>query len=169
LVSHADLYDRCSFAETVPPPLTKFLLSVLVNTAGICTSLGLGAFQIVAGLQRLGWVDPDQSEEQETRTLAIIVWFITIIATISVISGLDVGIKYLSMFGFGLGLLLMFFVLALERTNYILNLTVQSIGYYFQWSIFQLNFWTDAFAQLPEGEGRAVDGQESPAWFMDAW
>lgn len=139
------------------------------NAAGICTSLGLGAFQILAGLQRLGWVDPDQTEVQETRTLAIVVWCITLIATASVISGLDVGIKYLSMFGFGLGMLLMFFVLALERTNYILNLSVQSIGYYLQWSIFQLNFWTDAFAQLPEGEGRAVDGQEAPAWFMDAW
>lgn len=64
---------------------------------------------------------------------------------------------------------LLFFVMCLERTNFIYNLIVQSTGYYMQHSIFQLNFWTDAFGQLPAGEGRAVDGQEAPAWFMDAW
>jgi hypothetical protein len=59
--------------------------------------------------------------------------------------------------------------MALERTNYIFNLTVQSVGFYLQWSIFQLNFHTDAFGQLAEGEGRAVDGQAAPAWFQDVW
>lgn len=51
--------------------------TLVTTVAGICTSLGLGAFQIVAGLQRLGWVDIDQSEDEATRTQAIIVWFIT--------------------------------------------------------------------------------------------
>lgn len=50
-----------------------------------------------------------------------------------------------------------------------LNLQVQEIGYYAQWSIYQLNFWTDAFGQLREGEGRATDGQAAEAWWMDAW
>jgi hypothetical protein len=66
-------------------------------------------------------------------------------------------------------MILLFLCLCLERTNYIFNLIVQSIGFYLQWSIFQLNFHTDAFGQLAEGEGHAVDGQAAPAWFMDAW
>ena len=66
-------------------------------------------------------------------------------------------------------MILLFLCLCLERTNYIFNLIVQSIGFYLQWSIFQLNFHTDAFGQLPVGEGRAVDGQAAPDWFMDGW
>jgi choline-glycine betaine transporter len=38
-----------------------------------------------------------------------------------------------------------------------------------QYSIFQLNFQTDAFGQLKTGEGRAVDGNSAATWFMDAW
>jgi hypothetical protein len=42
-----------------------------------------------------------------------------------------------------------------------LNLQVQEVGTYFQYSIFQLNFWTDAFGQLREGSGRAVDDKSA--------
>jgi hypothetical protein len=50
-----------------------------------------------------------------------------------------------------------------------MNLQVQEVGYYLQWSLLQLNFFTDAFGQLREGEGRATDGQASEAWWMDSW
>jgi choline-glycine betaine transporter len=33
--------------------------TIVVTVAGVCTSLGLGAIQIVAGFQFLGWVDED--------------------------------------------------------------------------------------------------------------
>jgi hypothetical protein len=82
---------------------------------------------------------------------------------------LDFFLQYLSLTGFCLGMMLLFLCLVLERTNYIFNLAVQSIGFYLQWSIIQLNFHTDAFGQLTEGEGRAVDGEASPAWFMNSW
>ena len=82
---------------------------------------------------------------------------------------LDLLLQYLSLAGFCLGMMLLFLCLVLERTNYIFNLAVQSIGFYLQWSILQLNFHTDAFGQLAEGEGRAVDGQAAPAWFQDVW
>jgi BCCT family betaine/carnitine transporter len=67
--------------------------TIVTTVAGICTSLGLGAFQIVAGMKRLGWLDVDLTEEQETMTQSIIVWVITLIATGSVLAGLDVGIQ----------------------------------------------------------------------------
>jgi choline-glycine betaine transporter len=64
---------------------------------------------------------------------------------------------------------LTFIVLILEATPYILNLQVQSVGHYFQWTTFQMNFQTDAFGQLRAGEGRAVDGNAAEVWWMDAW
>jgi hypothetical protein len=78
-------------------------------------------------------------------------------------------LQYLSLAGFSLGMILLLLCLALERTNYIFNLIVQSLGFYLQWSIFQLNFHTDAFGQLAEGSGRAIDGQAAPVWFQDVW
>lgn len=49
------------------------------------------------------------------------------------------------------------------------NLMVQTIGYYFQKCIFQIPFWTDAYGQLVPGEGRAIDGQSAPTWWMNGW
>ena len=50
-----------------------------------------------------------------------------------------------------------------DDTWYLLNLYVQSIGYYLQY-IIQLGFHTDAFAQL----GNAPDKFEAPGW-IDGW
>jgi len=143
--------------------------TIVTTVAGICTSLGIGAFQIVAGLKRLEWLSMNMTEDEDTRAYALTIWIITLVATVSVVSGLGVGIKYLSIIGFGSGAILMFLCIALEHTAYIFNLTVQTIGYYFQWSIFQLHFHTGAFGQLLPGEGRALDGLSEATWFQDSW
>lgn len=70
---------------------------------------------------------------------------------------------------FGLGLLLTLIVLVLENTSYLLNLQVQSIGHFFQWTTFLINFHTDAFGQLREGEGRAVDGKAASDGWIEGW
>jgi choline-glycine betaine transporter len=67
--------------------------TIVTTVAGVCTSLGLGAFQISAGMQRLGWLGADLTEDDETRAQSGIVWFITLVATASVLSGLNIGIK----------------------------------------------------------------------------
>jgi choline-glycine betaine transporter len=67
--------------------------TMVTTVAGICTSLGLGAFQITAGMQRLGWLDAELTETEATKAQSVIVWVITLIATASVISGLNIGIK----------------------------------------------------------------------------
>ncbi|KAG7351478.1 choline/carnitine/betaine transporter [Nitzschia inconspicua] len=128
--------------------------SIVATVSGVCTSLGLGAFQLAAGLERVGAIDDATS----TRVHVVSIWVITLIATGSVVSGLDVGIKFLSQLGFGLGMVLLWLCLVFNKTNYLLNLMVQETGYYLQWSILQLNFHTDGFGQLQTGEGRAVDG-----------
>jgi len=143
--------------------------TIVVTVAGVCTSLGLGAMQIVTGLKRIKFVDDEATEEKTTNIQIMTIWVITFIATASVISGLHFGIKYLSDVAFGLGMVLLFIVIILEHTPYLFNLIVQTIGYYFQYSIFLIPAWTDAFGQLRAGEGRAVDGLEAAVWWMDAW
>jgi len=73
--------------------------SVVVTVGGVCTSLGLGAMQIVAGFQFLGWVDADASDDELTRIQIITIWGVTLIATASVVSGLHAGVKFLSQLG----------------------------------------------------------------------
>jgi choline/glycine/proline betaine transport protein len=59
--------------------------TIVVTVAGVCTSLGLGAMQIMAGLQRVGWVDSNISDDARNNGLIGIIWVVTIIATVSVI------------------------------------------------------------------------------------
>lgn len=85
--------------------------------------------QITTGAQRLGWMDTDLTDDEETNKQVLVIWVITLIATMSVVSGLSVGIKLLSQVGFGLGMILLFLCLVMEKTNYIFNTMVQTIGY----------------------------------------
>ena len=133
-------------------------LSIVCTMFGVCTSLGLGVVQINAGIRR---VNPNV--EVSVSNQIIIIWSITAIATVSVISGIKVGIRRLSEICFAFGMFIMLYVFFYDDTWFLLNLYVQSIGYYFQWFV-QLGFHTDAFAQL----GNAPDGKQATNW-MDDW
>lgn len=106
-----------------------------MTVAGVCTSLGLGSMQIITGAKRLGWMDVDPSltekeqEDEDTNKQVLVIWVITLIATLSVVSGLSVGVKFLSQVGFGLGMVLLFLCLVMEDTKYIFNLLIQTTGY----------------------------------------
>lgn len=141
--------------------------SIVMTVAGVCTSLGLGAIQMVAGLQDLGWVDPEKEDLQSV--FVALIWIITLAATVSVVSGLSIGIKTLANIAFYLGNLILFLCFVMEKTGFLLNLFVQTTGVYLQYNIFQVPFWTDAFGELNEGEGRAIDGNSSASWFIGAW
>merc|ERR1719482_1504352 len=78
------------------------------------------------------------------------VWLIiiiTLVAAISVVSGLNNGLKYLSQLAMTLCLIIAFFVLFADNTSYLLNIFVQNTGYYFQYLI-QVGFDCEAFQQL---------------------
>ena len=105
------------------------LLSFLFLSAGVCTSLGLGTMQLATGMTRLGWIDPNSDS---TTVYVIIIWVITAFATLSVVSGLKVGIKILSLLGFGLGCLILFLSFVMEKSYFLLNLLVQTTGVYLQ-------------------------------------
>ena len=77
----------------------------------------------------------------------VILWCITGIATISTVSGIGMGIRRLSEVCFGFGMFLMLVVFFMDKSFYILNLFVQSLGHYIQF-IIQVGWHTDAFEQL---------------------
>ena len=102
-------------------------VAAIVGTLfGVASSLGLGVSQMSAGLAHLG-ILPDSEIVQ----LALVVG-ITAVATFSVLSGLDKGIKWLSNFNMVLAALLVLAVLALGPTLFVLREFVQSIGSYAQ-------------------------------------
>lgn len=140
--------------------------SIVMTVAGVCTSLGLGTMQLATGMMRLGWIDEGSNV---THVYVAIIWVITAFATLSVVSGLKVGIKILSVLGFGLGCLILFLSFVMEKSYFLLNLLVQTTGVYLQWNIFQLPFWTGAFGGLKEGEGRAIDEKSAPSEWMGWW
>ena len=80
-------------------------LAVFASLFGLATSLGLGAQQVTAGLNYLFEVPATNA------TMVVLIVVITAIALISVLTGLNVGIKRLSQFNVILAFLLLLFVL----------------------------------------------------------
>lgn len=114
------------------------VLSVLATLTGLATSLGLGVTQINGGLNYLFGLNIN------TTTQVILIAVITGFATISVMLGLDGGVKRLSEINMGLAGVFMLLVLILGPTVYILNGLSQYIGYYI--AMFpELSMWTETF------------------------
>lgn len=114
------------------------IVSVLATIVGLATSLGFGAQQVNAGLNFLFGV----SVSVETQVILIIV--ITLIATTSVIAGLDAGVKKLSQINMGLAGFFLLVLLVVGPTVYILGASIQNLGFYLQ-KLPQLSFWTETF------------------------
>jgi len=93
---------------------------------GVATSLGLGAIQVNAGFGRLFGVP------QGTAPQLLLIASITAVATISVVTGLHRGIRFLSQFNIGLAVAIFAFVLFLGPTVYIIELFLDGLGYYLQ-------------------------------------
>jgi choline/glycine/proline betaine transport protein len=91
---------------------------------GVATSLGFGVLQINAGLNYLLGL-PNGTPVQ-----LVLIAIITAVATISVATGVDKGIRRLSELNLILAVLLMLFVLAVGPTAQLLRDFVQNIGFY---------------------------------------
>mgnify|MGYP005990048603 FL=1 len=86
------------------------VLAVFATLFGLATSLGLGAQQIASGLHFLfDW-------DKDTNTQIIIILGITLLAVISVATGLKKGVKLLSNFNIILALLLLLFIVSLGNS-----------------------------------------------------
>lgn len=114
------------------------ILSVLATLVGLATSLGLGVQQVNAGLHFLFNINIS------TTTQVMLIAGITGIATLSVMSGLDGGVKRLSQGNMILAAIFMLFLLTVGPTVYLLGAATQNLGYYIK--IFpEMALWTETF------------------------
>ena len=114
-------------------------LAVFGTMFGVVTTLGLGVLQINAGLDTLFGIP-------NTITVQIIlIVLITILASLSLLMGLDKGIKRLSDINIFLTIVLLSFVIILGPTQFIFNSFIENIGNYLHQMI-PLGLWTESYA-----------------------
>ena len=130
------------------------VLAVFATIFGLTTSLGLGAKQIAAGLNEVMGIAPSNT------VVVVLIIFITAIALVSVIMGMDKGVKRLSEINMVMAVALFFFVLfvtgvgvALARYvdvlfNYVTHLPALSnpfgrtdTSYFHGWNTFYWAWW----------------------------
>ncbi|MBT6997376.1 MAG: BCCT family transporter [Prolixibacteraceae bacterium] len=133
-------------------------ISVIATLFGLATSLGFGAQQVNAGLNYLFQI------QISTTVQILIILIITIFATLSLVLGLDKGIRVLSEWNMRLGLLLLLFMLIVGPSLFIFKSFVQNIGYYI-YEFFELSFWTNSYKGITNQE----DWQSSWTIFYWAW
>lgn len=114
------------------------ILSVLATLTGLATSLGLGVAQVNAGLNHLFGI------EISVTVQVILIVAITGLATISVVMGLDGGVKKLSEINMILAGIFMVFVLIAGPTVYILSGFTQNLGYYIA-NFVEMSLWAETF------------------------
>ena len=103
---------------------TVNILAVLGTMFGIATSLGLGVLQVNAGLNYLFGLENSGFNQ------VMLIGLITLVATMSVVAGLNSGIKRLSQINALLAVLLLMFLLFAGPTVLLLNSFVQNLGNY---------------------------------------
>lgn len=119
------------------------IISVLATLFGLATSLGLGVQQVNAGLTYLFGI------ENSVFVQVILIIAITLMATLSLIAGLDKGIRMLSEWNVRLAILLLVFVLCVGPTLFLFQSFIQNIGYYLS-NFFELSSWTNAYSGVNE-------------------
>jgi glycine betaine transporter len=142
--------------DRVNGPLGKAIdiLAVFATLFGTTTSLGLGALQVNNGLSSLFGIPVNNV------TQVLIIAAVTAIFTLSAVTGVSKGIKYLSQGSTGLAIALFVFVLVVGPAAFVANLYIESIG----------TWMTDFFRMSLQGT--AFGGLEWMQWwtyFMMAW
>ena len=130
------------------------IFAVLACLFGLATSLGLGVQQINSGLNYLFGINVSVTVQ------VILIIVITIIATLSVVAGIDKGIRFLSELNIRIAAIFMIAVFILGPTAYIIRIFSNSLGLYLNnfvfssfrvvledqawqgsWSVFYLAWW----------------------------
>ncbi|MGY1643250.1 BCCT family transporter [Geodermatophilus sp. SYSU D00703] len=142
--------------DRVNGPIGKAIdvLAVFATLFGTTTSLGLGALQVNNGLGSLFGV-PVNSVTQ-----VLIIAAVTAVFTLSAVTGVSKGIKYLSQGSAGLAIALFVFVLVVGPAVFVANLYIESLG-----------TWISDFFRMSL-QGTAFGGLEWMQWwtyFMMAW
>ncbi|ETX14085.1 glycine/betaine ABC transporter [Roseivivax halodurans JCM 10272] len=129
------------------------ILAVFGTMFGIVTSLGLGAMQINSGLGTVFGIG------QSPVVQIIIIAVITAMATMSVVAGLDGGIKRLSNLNIILSAVFLAFMLIVGPTLFIFDTFVQSYGAYVR-DLVEWGTWAEAWQE---------DGTWQNSWTIFYW
>lgn len=122
------------------------IAAILGTLFGVAVSLGLGSSQVAAGLSALfGW-------SNDTGLRLAILATLTMVATISIVAGLDKGVRILSNVNIGLAIGLMIFVLVAGSTLFLLRGIVETFGLYLS-NLPRLAFWNDMLHGNEMGTG----------------
>lgn len=144
---------RSLLGKRVDGPIGKIIdmLAIFATLFGSAASLGIGALQIQAGLQAVGWVD-----KLGRIGLVVLISVLTICFILSAVSGVARGIQLLSNINMVLALVLALFVFLVGPTVFILDLLPTTLGTY--------------FADLPTMASRtqAAGGPELQEW-LSSW
>ncbi|MCC5938627.1 MAG: BCCT family transporter [Lunatimonas sp.] len=114
------------------------VFAVLATLFGLATSLGLGVKQVSGGLMHLFGI-PNTLLIQ-----VLLIAGITLVATISVVSGIDKGVKFLSQWNVRIAAVLLLFVVFLGPSLFVFRSFVQNMGNYLS-SILEVSMWTGAY------------------------
>ena len=115
------------------------ILAVFGTMFGIVTSLGLGVMQINAGLTSLFGL-PDSLLLQIGLVAAI-----TACATLSVVAGLDNGIKRISNFNIYLSFAMLAFIVAMGPALFIFDSFIENMGAYIENFVY-FSFWSESYS-----------------------
>lgn len=131
---------------------TADTLAVFGTVFGVATSLGLGVSQINTGLNHLFGIEVNITNQ------LVLILVISAIATVSVLSGIGRGVKWLSEINIWLTVAILLFLLVYGPTRYLLQSYVQGVGDYLA-HVVPLSTWTDA----------SKDGQWQSWWTVFYW
>lgn len=112
------------------------LLAVFGTVFGLATSLGLGATAVNAGFQKLFGIDLSITNQ------LVLIAVISVVGTLSAVSGVGRGVRILSELNIWLTVLLLGVFLLVGPTAFLLGLYVTSIGDYL-WNVVPMGLWTD--------------------------
>ncbi len=116
------------------------ILAALATLFGLATSLGLGVQQVNSGLNYLFDLPIG------VNTQIFLIFAITSIATLSVVLGIDKGIRRLSELNLIFAFILLFFVLLIGPTLFLLDSLLENLGLYLTHMV-SMGFWTEAYRQ----------------------
>jgi glycine betaine transporter len=142
--------------DRVNGPIGKVIdvLAVFATLFGTTTSLGLGALQVNNGLGTLFGIPVNSA------TQVLIIAAVTAVFTLSAVTGVSKGIKFLSQGSSLLAVALFVFMLVVGPAVFIANLYIESVG---QWA-------TDFFRMSLQGTAfGGLEWMQVWTYFMMAW
>jgi len=134
------------------------ILAVFGTIFGLATSLGLGTLQINSGLSEV-FGAPNNSWSQ-----SIIIAIITVIALISVLSGIDKGIRRLSVLNLWLAFVLLGFIFLVGPKLWMVSTMITGTGEYFA----NLIPWSMSFPH-PQADPQAAEFTTTWSVFYWGW